>query len=226
MLAFIEAFNRIYVMAFGALRHLDGLAPLAIRLYLTPVMLSSGYTKLTGDNFFMHIQEDFPFPFNVLPSALSWFLATWTEFLGGILLFFGVAVRVIAIPLLVTMWVAAVSVHWDNGWAAIAPSNPSPVCIEGTDERAQANAFVKFVKCYNVNERTIDASERLAKGKEIMQANGRWSWLNAHGSFVKLNSGIEFATTYFVMLLVLLFMGGGRYVSVDWWLGHWVDRRL
>lgn len=33
-----------------------------------------------------------------------------------------------------------------------------------------------------------------------------------------LNNGIEFSITYFVMLLALLFMGAGRYVSVDYWI--------
>ena len=33
-----------------------------------------------------------------------------------------------------------------------------------------------------------------------------------------LNNGIEFAATYFVMLLVLFFIGAGRYASIDYWL--------
>ena len=32
-----------------------------------------------------------------------------------------------------------------------------------------------------------------------------------------LNNGIEFATTYFVMLLALFYLGAGRWVSVDYW---------
>ena len=35
-----------------------------------------------------------------------------------------------------------------------------------------------------------------------------------------LNNGIEFAVTYPVMLLSLLFTGGGRYVSVDYYLSR------
>ena len=30
-------------------------------------------------------------------------------------------------------------------------------------------------------------------------------------------NGIEFSITYFIMLLALLFMGAGRYVSLDYW---------
>ena len=35
-----------------------------------------------------------------------------------------------------------------------------------------------------------------------------------------LNNGIEFAATYFIMLLSLLFTGGGRYSSLDYWLAR------
>ena len=68
-------------------------------------------------------------------------------------------------------------------------------------------------------QRTIEASKRLAKGKEIMAEHGNRRWLNQHGSFVKLNSGIEFAATYFAMLFALLMIGGGRYFSLDYWIG-------
>ena len=33
-----------------------------------------------------------------------------------------------------------------------------------------------------------------------------------------LNNGIEFSAIYFAMLLSLFFMGGGRFVSIDYWL--------
>ena len=33
-----------------------------------------------------------------------------------------------------------------------------------------------------------------------------------------LNNGIEFAATYFVMLLTLFFIGAGKYASIDYWI--------
>ncbi|MAL94493.1 MAG: hypothetical protein CME40_05400 [Haliea sp.] len=36
-----------------------------------------------------------------------------------------------------------------------------------------------------------------------------------------LNNGIEFAATYFVMLLSLFFTGAGRFVSLDYWWRRW-----
>ena len=45
------------------------------------------------------------------------------------------------------------------------------------------------------------------------------------GSPVLLNNGIEFAATCILMLLVLFFIGGGRYVSIDDWLRrHFIDK--
>jgi putative oxidoreductase len=192
------------------LGHLDGVASLALRLILAPVLIVAGWEKLTGENWFGFQLASFPFPFNVLPADLSWFLASWTEFLGGILLLLGLGTRYVAIPLAVTMFVA--------GWAAIAPSNPPAVCIEGTDARAQSNVFERQLKCYNVNERTIDAAARLARAKDILREHGDFRYVNGSGSIVKLNGGIEFAASYLAMLLALMVIGGGRYLSLDYYL--------
>jgi putative oxidoreductase len=35
-----------------------------------------------------------------------------------------------------------------------------------------------------------------------------------------LNNGIEFAATYFIMLLVLFFTGAGNYLSLDFWIAR------
>ena len=68
------------------------------------------------------------------------------------------------------------------------------------------------------NDRVMEASERLAKAKDILREHGNYGWLTGRGSVVVLNNGIEFAITYFVMLLSLFFTGAGRYVSVDYWI--------
>jgi uncharacterized membrane protein YphA (DoxX/SURF4 family) len=116
-----------------------------------------------------------------------------------VLLLVGLATRWISIPLMVTMLVAAFSVHWENGWQAVAdPKSPFPPA-------------------------DIDvAMERLDAAKSILQEHGNYDWLTGNGSFVILNNGIEWAVTYFVMLLMLFFVGAGRYLSVD----HWVAARF
>ena len=180
-------------------QQLDFLAPLMLRMYLVPVFWMAGSKKVEG---FDSIVEWFgnsdwglglPFPF------IMAFLATATEFFGAIALFFGLAVRWFSIPLMITMVVAAGTVHWDNGWQAITdPSAPF------------------------VNERVIEASNKLVIVKDVLQEHTNYDYITSSGSVVMLNNGIEFSVTYFVMLLALLFMGAGRYISID----YWVERKL
>ena len=46
------------------------------------------------------------------------YLATGTECLGVVLLIIGLGVRIISIPLIITMLVAIKTVHWGNGFEA------------------------------------------------------------------------------------------------------------
>ena len=212
----IQATADSYDRAISAISHLDGVVSLLIRLILGPVLIAAGWEKLADENWFS--QGMLPFPFSVLPTELSWFLASWTEFLGGICLLLGLAVRLWSIPLAIAMLVAAVSVHWDNGWPAIAPSNPPAICIPETQAAAAVGLFERSIKCLNVNARTIEAADRLTMAKSILDEHGRISYLNGSGAIAKLNSGIEFATIYFAMLLALLIIGGGKYLSLDYYI--------
>lgn len=175
--------------ALDATRAADFLAPLALRAYLAPVFWQAGWTKTQHFSdtvaWFEHGLE-LPLP------AFMAFLATATELAGAVLLALGLGVRFISVPLFITMIVAAVTVHAQNGWLAIAESS-GPFATE----------------------RTQAAAERLARMKEILQTHGDYAWLTEHGSVVILNNGIEFAATYAIMLTCLFFMGGGRWVSLD-----------
>jgi len=176
-------------------RVFDFLGPLALRLYLVPIFWMAGTKKLSDmDNviaWFGNPDWGLGLPF---PEFMAW-AATLTEAGGAILLLIGFAVRWISIPLMITMAVAAVTVHLQNGWLAIA---------EGSGLFA--------------TERTQGAVERLDRAKEILQEHGNYSWLTENGNFVVLNNGIEFAATYFIMLLVLFFIGAGRFFSMDYWV--------
>ena len=105
-------------------RGLDFLGPLALRLYLAPIFIAVGLHK------FMNIEDIASWFGNPdwglgLPAPmLMAYLAAATELFGGIALLFGVAVRWLAIPLMITMLVAIFAVHAENGWFAIAPGNP------------------------------------------------------------------------------------------------------
>ena len=72
--------------------------------------------------------------------------------------------------------------------------------------------------------RALSAVERLDRAKEILREHGHYEWLTENGSLVILNNGIEFAATYLIMLVALFFIGAGRTLSVDDWIGRW--RRL
>jgi len=195
-------------------RALDFLAPLALRLYLVPIFWMGGTMKLNNAGLDCLSGVNGPCDFTPKQDIIDWFgnadwglglpfpelmawLASYTEYFGAILLLIGLAVRWISIPLMVTMVVAAVTVHLPNGWLAIA---------DGAGVFATA--------------RTEGAIERLDVAKNILQEHGNYSWLTENGSFVVLNNGIEFSATYFIMLLTLFFIGAGKYFSVDYFIAR------
>lgn len=92
------------------------LAPLGLRLVLAWEFWEAGRQKFSGSNWFMDIQGNFPFPFNVVPAQLSWTLATWAELLGALALLFGAGTRIAAFSLFVLTVVATAAVHWPDDW--------------------------------------------------------------------------------------------------------------
>ncbi|MCL1048020.1 DoxX family protein [Shewanella abyssi] len=187
--------GQLYQKFLNIIRYAEGIAPLALRLYLAPVLMQAGYNKLShfSDSAAWFGNPDWglglPFP------ELMVVLAAGTEFVGGGLLIIGLATRLIAIPLSFTMLVAAFAVHWDNGWLAIADASS-----------------------WLANDKVLASTEKLERAKELLQQNGDYEWLTSSGNFVVLNNGIEFAITYLFMLLALVFMGGGRYTSLDYYI--------
>jgi putative oxidoreductase len=94
----------------------EWLAPMGLRLLLAYEFGNAGLEKLKSDNWFGFIQDDFPFPFSILPVDLSWFLATWTEILSAIALIIGLGMRFAVISLIILDIVAWHSVHAGNGY--------------------------------------------------------------------------------------------------------------
>lgn len=90
---------------------------LSLRILLGWDYFESGLEKFRGTNWFMDIQDNFPFPFNVVPPELSWQMATWFELLGGIALVLGLATRFFSASLIVLTVVAIASVHWPESWS-------------------------------------------------------------------------------------------------------------
>jgi putative oxidoreductase len=180
-------------------KKLDFLGPLALRLYLVPIFWMAGTKKLGSFDstveWFGNPDWGLGLPFPLLLALL----ATWTEILGALSLLLGVAVRWFAVPLMFTMVIAMTSVHAQFGWQAIA------------DPHAPFG-----------NERVEESADKLSKARSILRENGNYSWLTSSGNLVVLNNGIEFAATYFIMLLALFFTGAGRFLSVDFWFRKWL----
>lgn len=197
-------FTRLYDLVDRA-RVLDFLGPLALRLYLVPVFWVAGMNKVEG---FSGVVEWFGNADWGLGLPLPWLmagLATGAEVGGALLLLLGLGTRLIAVPLMVTMIVAATTVHWDNGWQAVHDTQ-SP-----------------FASVHTLGIESHDAAhagERLSRAKDILREHGNYEYLTEKGNFVISNSGIEWAATYFVMLLALFFVGGGRWVGLDYWLAR------
>ena len=183
----IRFLNRLQDLL-DATRALDFLAPLALRLYLIPILWMAGTKKFSGweDTVAWFGNPDWGLGLPA-PEVMA-ALAAGSEVAGAVLLALGLATRWISIPLMFTMVVAAVTVHWSHGWALFAESP--------------------------------EATARLERAREILQQHGNYDWLTANGEFVILNNGIELATTYFIMLLTLFFIGGGRYLSLDYWIAR------
>lgn len=204
MTAYLEKFTSVLNRS-SALT--EPLALLFIRLLLAPVLLQAGWNKLNhfSDtvNWFGNAEWGLGLPAPALMAAL----AVSAEIIGGIFILLGLFTRLAAIPLMMTMLVAAFAVHWPNGWLAIADANSW-----------LADGTILY------SETIMQAPEKLAAAREILQQHGNYDWLTGSGKFVVLNNGIEFAITYFVMLLALFSFGGGRFFSVDYWVSKFIKR--
>ena len=180
---------------------IDFIGPLLLRIYLVPVFWFASNNKWNPfdsdsslDNtiaWFGNPDWGLGLPFPALNAYMAWSV----EYFGAILLALGLATRWISIPLMFTMIVAVVTVHLENGWQAL---------------HDPMSAFAA--------ENAVEAIDRLDRAKSILKEHGNYDWLTEHGSIVSLNNGIEFAATYFIMLLALFVIGGGRYISLDYWI--------
>jgi len=177
-------------------KQVDFLAPLLLRIFLAPILILAGYGKITAlEDTALWFEHSLGMPFPYLMAVL----AGYTEFLGGIAILVGLATRWVAIPLMFTMVVAAGTAHWQNGWHAL-PEQTLTVPWEWKKDKIE------------------EAAKRRDKAREILKEHSNYDWITEYGSVTILKNGIEFAATYFLMLLVLFFIGGGRYASIDYWI--------
>jgi uncharacterized membrane protein YphA (DoxX/SURF4 family) len=178
-------------------RAFDFLGPLALRIYLAPIFIMAGSNKLAHVEYLGPYFESLGIP----APQLMVYIAGLTELVGGFALLAGLAVRWLALPLMFTMVVAAGTAHWENGWHALPETELTMPWEWRTDL---------------IEEGTI----RKEKAREILREHGDYGWLVEAGSITILKNGIEFAATYFIMLLVLFFIGAGKYFSFDYWIAR------
>ena len=195
------------------LKAIDWLGPLALRLYLAPNFIGVGAHKFANFDDMVAWFGNSDWGLGLPMPRLMVFLAASAELLGGFALLLGLATRLFVLPLIVTMVVAAGTSHWENGWFAIAPGDPAT-------STASVLAAVGIPAAQRSLLNSEGVGQRVAAAKGILRRHGNYSWLTEKGSFVVLNNGIEFAATYLIMLLSLLFTGGGRWVSADYWIGR------
>ena len=204
MAAIISLINWAQDLLEKILEAVGFIGPLLLRIYIVPVFWVASNNKwnpfaengtLNPVEGLKHTSEWFGSSLGMPLPDLMAFLAWGTEYFGAILLALGLATRWISVPLMVTMIVAAVTVHLSHGWQAIHDMS-SPY--------ASANAG--------------EAIDRLNQAKDILREHGNYDRLTEYGNFVVSNSGVEWAATYFLILLALVVIGSGKYASLDYWI--------
>lgn len=195
----IDIMTDAQALLLDKIKLLDFTAPLLIRIYLAPIFIMAGWGKLSDlESTAYYFGEYLGLP---LPDLMA-LLAGATEFFGGIAILIGFATRWFSIPLMLTMIVAAATAHWSNGWHAL-PETTLTVPWEWRTDLID------------------EAVKRRDVARSLLEQHGNYDWLTEAGGFTVLKNGIEFAATYFIMLLPLLFFGAGR-ASVD----HLLRRRF
>ena len=95
------------------------LPQLGLRLILAWEYGEAGLIKLRGDNWFDNIKDAFPFPFNTIPTDISWQIATWAEILGAGALVLGLFTRFASLTLIILTVVATIAVHMPEQWGSL-----------------------------------------------------------------------------------------------------------
>ena len=93
---------------------------LSLRLPLAWEFGEAGFEKLHGSNWFADIQDQFPWPFKLIPVDINWALATGFEVIGAIALVVGLGTRFFSASLIVLTLVAMLSVHWPESWSTLS----------------------------------------------------------------------------------------------------------
>ena len=187
----IKKILSLYEKGISLIQPFVGIPPLLLRLFLATFLIEAGWRKFAAFENTVVFFDRLGIP---LPEIAT-FMAAGAEFAGGLFILFGLATRLAAIPLLFTMLVAGYTAHWEYGWQTVSDAS-----------------------LWTANERVMEADEKKRMIRNIIREHPESKWLTNSGRVTILNNGIQFSATLFVMLLSLLFTGGGRYTSLDYWI--------
>jgi len=205
---YVEMLVNGYKFVVGRICLMDWLAPLLLRIYLAPVMIQAGVTKLQAFDstvdWFGNDEWGLGLP---VPGVMAG-IVVLVELIGGVFLLMGFLTRIVSLPLIVVMLVAAITVHGENGWLAIADAD---------------SWFADGTLYFDAS--VLEARDRMSAINSLLRDHGNYKWLTSSGKPVILNNGMEFAVTYLLMLLSLLYSGGGNGISLDYWLKAWWRKR-
>jgi uncharacterized membrane protein YphA (DoxX/SURF4 family) len=172
---------------------LDFLPLLAIRLYLIPIFYEGAHAKLTG---FGALVEWFGAPAVAGRAAYARTAAD-----GG-------------------------ACHGDRNRRLHLPRSgpvhaPDLGAADGDDDGGgPVGTLVARLGGDRGQDRGIDAAFPGLHGMAGPELPGRFNYITELGDPIILNNGIEFTVTYVILLAVLFFRGGGRWVSLDYWLAR------
>lgn len=95
-------------------------AYLGLRLILAWEFWEAGTSKLSGNNWFSNVHDNFPFPFSALSADTNWILAAYGEVIFAVLILLGLFTRFAALSLIVITAVATAAVHWPDSWGSLS----------------------------------------------------------------------------------------------------------
>jgi putative oxidoreductase len=96
------------------------LADIPLRLWLSWEFFEAGVEKWQGENWFVQIQANFPWPFQLFPASLNWQLSMWIELIAPVLIVLGLGTRLASLSLMALTVVAIAAVHWPAEWSTLA----------------------------------------------------------------------------------------------------------
>lgn len=133
----------------------------------------------------------------------------WLMLVCGGLLWLGCLTRLAALALCAMLLLTQIMPHSGAGWFAQVPAvhdNYLAVWAGWGVDAAQRS-----------RERSAGVAQRLEKANSVLRVQSNHRWITEYGELSVNAGGIERPVLYGLLLLVLVWHGGGRFTSLDYW---------